>query len=180
MADQSSESLISIESVEPNWDQAKLLDLSDSVRADLRDGNIFGPNATKLSCFLEAALKDEERRYPTLDFETIEYARLDKLLAELLQFADTMKTSGLTPELLLRFRADVSEAKSLQRRWRRRLDPFLFMINQHRCAVLVEGGRLKDVAFNSSLDYDLGKWQTKKVAGPVSEVEANLQFEPGQ
>ncbi|KAI3343441.1 hypothetical protein F4824DRAFT_439929 [Ustulina deusta] len=179
MADQSSESLISIESVEPNWDQAKLLDLSDSVRADLRDGNIFGPNATKLSCFLEAALKDEERRYPTLDFETIEYARLDKLLAELLQFADTMKTSGLTPELLLRFRADVSEAKSLQRRWRRRLDPFLFMINQHRCAVLVEGGRLKDVAFNSSLDYDLGKWQTKKVAGPVSEVEANLQFEPG-
>ncbi|KAI1426733.1 PUA-like domain-containing protein [Xylaria sp. FL1777] len=179
MTDLSSESLPLDEPTEFNWSRTKLLDLSDSIRADLRDGNVFGPNAEKLSSFLEAALKDEERKYPTLDFETIEYARLDKLLAELLQFADTMKTSRLVPELLLRFRVDVSEAKSLRRIWRRRFREQFFMINQHRCAILVEGGRLKDVAFNSSLDYDLGKWQTKKVAGPVSEVEANLKFEPG-
>ncbi|KAI0816421.1 hypothetical protein GGR55DRAFT_697295 [Xylaria sp. FL0064] len=179
MADRSSETLPSNELDEPNWDRRKLLDLSDSIRLDLREGNIFGPNAEKLSNFLEAALKDEERRHPKLDFDTIEYARLDKLLSELLQFAETIKTSDLTPELLLRFRVDVSEAKSLRRSWRRRFREQFFMINQHRCAILVEGGRLKDVAFNSSLDYDLGKWQTKNMTGPVSEVEANLKFEPG-
>ncbi|KAJ3573168.1 hypothetical protein NPX13_g4795 [Xylaria arbuscula] len=174
-----SEALTSEETAGPIWNRKNLLELSDSIRADLRDGNVFGPNAEKLSYFLEAALKDEERKYPSLDFETIEYARLDKLLAELLQFAENIKSSDLTPELLLRFRVDVSETKTLSRFWRRRFREQLFMINQHRCAILVEGGRLKDVAFNSSLDYDLGKWQTMKDTGPVSESEANLQFEPG-
>ncbi|KAI3337509.1 PUA-like domain-containing protein [Xylariaceae sp. AK1471] len=180
MTGQSSESLTSDESAElVDQNPPALLDLSDSVRAGLRDNNIVGPDAEKLSSFLEAALKDEERKYPALDFETIEYARLDKLLAELLQFADTLKTSGLTPELLLRFRVDVSQAKSLRRSWRRRFREQFFMMDQHRCAILVEGGRLKDVSFNNSLEYDLGKWQTKKLTGPVSEVEGNLKFEPG-
>ncbi|KAJ2995967.1 hypothetical protein NUW58_g1130 [Xylaria curta] len=179
VTDPPSGSSTSNSSADSRWDQAKLLDLSDSVRAGLRDSRVFGPDTEKLSSFLEAALKDEERRYPTLDFETIEYARLDKLLAEVLQFADAMKTSDLTLELLLRLRVHVSQAKHLRRLWRRRFREKFFMIDQHRCAVLVEGGPLKDVSFNSSLDYDLGKWQTRRVTGPVSEVEGNLQFEPG-
>ncbi|KAI0480465.1 hypothetical protein GGR56DRAFT_626219 [Xylariaceae sp. FL0804] len=52
------------------------------------------------------------------------------------------------------------------------------MLDQHRCAVLVQGGRLKDVSFDSSLSYDLGKWQTK-VNCPMSELENNQQFEAG-
>ncbi|KAI1191124.1 hypothetical protein F5B17DRAFT_348718 [Nemania serpens] len=175
----SSEQLTSNELAESDWNRTKLLNLSDSVRARLRDGNVSGLGGERLSSFLEAALTDEERKHPTLDFETIEYARLDKLLAELLQSADTIKPSDLTPELLLRFRVNVSQAKSLRRLWRRRFREQYFMMDQHRCAILVEGGRLKDVSFNSSLDYDLGKWQTKKLTGPVSEVEANLEFEPG-
>lgn len=115
-----------------------------------------------------------------LDFGTIEHARLDKLLSEIIQFADTMKNSSLSPEFLLRLRVNVSQAKNLRRLWRRRFREQFFMIDKHRCGVLVEDGRLKDVSFNSLLDYDLGKWQTMRVTGPVSEVEANLQFEPGQ
>lgn len=181
MIGQSSEQLTSNElAAESDWNQTKLLNLSDSVRARLRDGNPSGLSGERLSSFLEAALGDEERKHPTLDFETIKYARLDKLLSELLQSADTIKPSNLTPELLLRFRVNVSQAKGLRRLWRRRFREQYFMMDQHRCAVLVEGGRLKDVSFNSSLDYDLGKWQTKKLSGPVSEVEANLEFEPGQ
>lgn len=180
MIGHSSEQLTSNELAESDWNRTKLLNLSDSVRARLRDGNVSGLGGERLSSFLEAALTDEERKHPTLDFETIEYARLDKLLAELLQSADTIKPSDLTPELLLRFRVNVSQAKSLRRLWRRRFREQYFMMDQHRCAILVEGGRLKDVSFNSSLDYDLGKWQTKKLTGPVSEVEANLEFEPGQ
>ncbi|KAI1180025.1 hypothetical protein F4777DRAFT_598992 [Nemania sp. FL0916] len=179
IVDPSCDTLTSNEPAEPGWNRAKLLSLSDSIRARLRSGIDLGMDSEKLSSFFDAALKDEERNYPTLDFETIEYARLDKLLAELLQFADRIKASNLMPEVLLRFRINISRAKSLQRYWRRRFREQLFMIDQHRCAILVEGGRLKDVSFNTSLDYDLGKWQTKRLTGPVSEVEANLQFEPG-
>ncbi|KAI0481470.1 PUA-like domain-containing protein [Xylaria cf. heliscus] len=180
MADYTFEPVTPSDSGGPYWDEVELLNLSDSVRAGLRGGgHVSIPEADKLSSFLEAALKDEERRYPTLSSEIIEYARLDKLLSEILQFADTMKTSDLSPEFLLRLRVNVSQAKSLRRLWRRRFREQFFMMDQHRCAVLVEGGRLKDVSFNSSLDYDLGKWQTMRVAGPVSEVEVTLQFEPG-
>ncbi|KAI1828348.1 hypothetical protein F4861DRAFT_547437 [Xylaria intraflava] len=179
--DCSSESLTSTDSFEPDWNRRTLLDLSDSVRASLRNNHVLstGVDAEKLSNFLETALKDEERRYPRLDFETIEYARLDKLLAELIQLADTIKASDLMPDFALRFRVDASHAKKLRFFWRRRFREKLFMIDRYRCAVLVQGGRLKDVSFNSSLEYDLGKWQTKRLTGPVSEVEANLQFEPG-
>jgi hypothetical protein len=180
MAAQSSESLTSNESVEFNWDKAELLDLSDSVRTGLRNDNTVGPDAQRLSSFLEDALMDEEQKYPSLDFEMIEYTRLDKLLAEFLQFAETVKSPGSMSELPLRFRVDVPHAKDLRRLWRRRFREKFFMMDQHRCAILVEGGRLKDVSFNSSLEYDLGKWQAKKVTDLVSEVEGNQQFEPGQ
>jgi hypothetical protein len=193
MTDHSSDSLSSgDESVDQEWDRAELLALSDSVRAGLRSNNNVafgvGPEADKLSSFLEAALNDEDRKYPTLDFQTIEYARLDKMVAEILLFADTMGTSSssggvllaLSSEHMLRFRADVSLVKGLRRLWRRRFREQFFMMDQHRCAVLVDGGRLKDVSFSNSLEYDLGKWHTLKVAGPVSEVEGNQTFDAGQ
>ncbi|KAI1484667.1 hypothetical protein F5X96DRAFT_692190 [Biscogniauxia mediterranea] len=174
----SAESLSSDESRELGWNQTTLLELSDSVRESLRHERTLGRDAERLSSFLEAVLKDEERKQPTLDFETIEYARLDKLLADMLHFAEIVKVSSLTADLPLRFRADVSHAKSLRRIWRRRFREKFFMIDQHRCAMLVKGGRLKDVSFNNSLTYDLGKWQTKRNI-PISEVEGNQKFEPG-
>ncbi|KAI2637467.1 hypothetical protein GGS21DRAFT_480644 [Xylaria nigripes] len=176
--DQSFESMTPNDSPEPDWNREMLLDLSDSVRAGLRS-NYVVDGGTELSNFLDLALKDEERRYPKLECETIEYARLDKLLSEFIQFADTVKTPDLTPELLLRFRVNTSQAKKLRALWRRRFREQLFMMDQHRCEVLVHGGRLKDVSFNKSLEHNLSKWQTKRLTGPVSEVEANQEFEPG-
>ncbi|KAI1212932.1 PUA-like domain-containing protein [Annulohypoxylon truncatum] len=206
-----------------DYDRVALLDLSDSVRASLQHDKTIGPDYDKLSEFLEAALRDEELRHPGLDFETVEYARLDKLLAELLHHAGSLRigsgpTSGglgaamalVTPirsthethnphigtwtsrnshvgagrkragsvELPPRYRADLAAAKNLLRAWRRRFREQYFMMDQHRCAVLVKGGRLKDVSFDSSLTYDLGKWHTK-VSDPISELESNLGFETG-
>ncbi|CAJ2506423.1 Uu.00g005530.m01.CDS01 [Anthostomella pinea] len=174
----STESLASNESFDLDWDQKALLELSDSVRASLRKDNAVGPEAERLSSFLEAVLKDEERKQPTLDFEAIEFARLDKLLAELLAFAEMVKVASFTADLPLRFRVDVSHAKSLQRIWRRRFREQFFMMDQHRCAILVKGGRLKDVSFNNSLTYDVSKWETK-MSDPISELEGNLQYEAG-
>ncbi|KAI1457595.1 PUA-like domain-containing protein [Annulohypoxylon moriforme] len=217
-----------------DFDRGALLSLSDSVRASLQHDKMIGPDNDKLSEFLEAALRDEELRRPMLDFETVEYARLDKLLADLLHHADALRLSGPPPsigpggpgggtttfaalvtpirsthethnphigtwtirnggarkrdgsgsgaaegcEVPLRYRADLAAAKSLMRAWRRRFREQYFMMDQHRCAVLVKGGRLKDVNFDSSLSYDLGKWHTK-VSDPISELEGNLGFEMG-
>ncbi|KAI2631005.1 hypothetical protein GGR54DRAFT_181281 [Hypoxylon sp. NC1633] len=184
------ESLIAIESGALKWNRAALLELSDSVRGSLQRDSAEGPDAEKLSCFLDAALRDEEQTYqPMLDFETVEYARLDKLVADLLRAADGPKTTGpnLAPphavtgavdEASMQSRVNAMHAKSLRRLWRRRFREQYFMMDQHRCAILVKGGRLKDVSFSSSLAYDLGTWHTK-VTGPISELEGNLQFDPG-
>ncbi|KAI0834928.1 PUA-like domain-containing protein [Hypoxylon sp. FL0890] len=189
---------------ELDWDRDALLELSDQIRASLQRTKTAHPHADKLSAFLEAALRDLELRpgRPTLDFDTIEYARLDKLVAEILNLAETVRitpsysshvggtgkgakkggSEGLGMEevvpCLSRYRADVTNAETLLRVWRRRFRERYFMMDQHRAAVLVKEGRLKDVSFNSSLAFDLGKWCTK-VSDPISELEGNLQFDPG-
>ncbi|RYP56892.1 hypothetical protein DL771_011534 [Monosporascus sp. 5C6A] len=165
------------DSSEQVWDKEALLSLSDSVRASLQGRRVLGPKAEELRSFLETASKDEERKHPTLDFDTIEYARLDKLLTEILAYVESLRHSTLASELSLAFRVDISNAKSLRRAWRRRFREQYFMLDQHRCAVLLDS-RLKNVSFEKALGYDLGKWQTPD-SDPVSELEGNLQFEPG-
>ncbi|RYO90614.1 hypothetical protein DL766_008184 [Monosporascus sp. MC13-8B] len=173
----SADSADSSDSSKQIWDKEALLNLSDSVRASLQGKRALGPKAEELRNFLETALKDEDRKHPTLDFDMIEYARLDKLLTELLAYAEALRRSTLASELSLAFRVDISNAKSLRRAWRRRFREQYFMLDQHRCAVLLDS-RLRDVSFEKALGYDLGKWQTP-ASDPVSELEGNLQFEPG-
>ncbi|KAI1766341.1 hypothetical protein GGR53DRAFT_486373 [Hypoxylon sp. FL1150] len=170
-----------------NWDRDVLLKLSDSVRASLRRDKIPGPDADELSVFLDAAWRyEEQRRYPVLDFKTIEYAHLDKLLAELLEFAETLKagpgqattTATITTvedALPSRFRIDVINAESLSRIWRKRFRDQYFMIDQHRREALVTGGRLTEASFNDPLAYN----RSTKTDDPISELEGNLQFEAG-
>lgn len=141
--------------------------------------NNLGPCHEKLSNFLHAALQDEDKKHPVLDLKRIQHARLDKMLNDMLNYADTVKGTKFSAHFALGFRVDTSNAKNLRRAWRRRYREQYFMLDQRRCAVIVEGGHLKDVSFNASLYYNMHKWQTK-CAGPVSEIEGNLQFEPGQ
>ncbi|KAI1414694.1 PUA-like domain-containing protein [Hypoxylon sp. FL1857] len=211
----------SLASYEPelNWDQDALLELSDQIRESLQRTKSVHPHGDKLSAFLEAALRDVELRpgRPTLDFETIEYARLDKLIADILtttekvrissnancvkgadgwgggggggvavggskiEIGEAMQTgTGKLGPCLSRYRADVANAKTLLRAWRRRFREQYFMMDQRRASVLVREGRLKDVSFNNSLACELGKWYWyTKVSGPVSELEGNLHFDPG-
>ncbi|KAI1268678.1 hypothetical protein F5Y18DRAFT_424041 [Xylariaceae sp. FL1019] len=140
-----------------------------------------------MGTFFEVMSRDEQREHPTLSLETIEYARLDKLLAEFLQLAEAIvrrlrdRTDSwkLIPEDALRIRIDILHGRSLYDSWRRRFRQQWFMMDQHRYAMLVCGGRLKDVSFENSLGYDLGKWQTSEASGPVSEVEGNQNFDSG-
>ncbi|KAF3003309.1 hypothetical protein E8E14_008177 [Neopestalotiopsis sp. 37M] len=177
---QSTESLHSNDSAgDDNWDKAALLNLSDSVRASIRHDESLGVDAGKLSAFLETIIRDEERKHPTMTFEIIEYARLDKLLEELLHFSGLMKAASHTVELPLRFRVDISHSKKLRVLWRHRFREQYAMIDQLRCAVMVKGGRLKEVSFTSAVAYDLGMWQTAATNNQVGADEGNQVFEPG-
>ncbi|KAI4869453.1 hypothetical protein F4820DRAFT_444051 [Hypoxylon rubiginosum] len=163
-----------------DWDREALLKLSDSIRASLGRDKALGPDANELSDFLDAAWKyEDQRRHAALDIETIEYARLDKLLAEVLDFAETLKDGPGHPTAAddppLRFRVDVLNAKSLSRSWRKRFRDQYFMIDQHRREALMTGGRLTDASFNDPLIYSGGT----KTNDPISELEGNLQFEAG-
>ncbi|KAH7037945.1 PUA-like domain-containing protein [Microdochium trichocladiopsis] len=163
---------------ESKYNQDALLEMSDSVRLSLLRDNALGPWHEKLSSFLHTALRDEEMDDPVIDLDRIQHARLDKLLNELLNYAESVRITKFSAHFALGFRVDMSNAKNLRRAWRRRYREQYFMLDQRRCAVMVEGGHLKDVSFNACLIYNLSKWQTIG-ASPVSEIEANLQFEPG-
>lgn len=154
------------------------MDLSNAVRASLGGNKALGPRVEELRGFLEAALQDEGRKHPTLDFFTIQYARLDKLLADILTYADSLRRSSLATELSLAFRVDISNAKSLRRAWRQRFRELYIMVDQRRTEQMVECD-LQNVSFSYSSLLESGKWQTS-VTEPVSEREANLEFEPGQ
>ncbi|KAI0383122.1 hypothetical protein F5Y04DRAFT_270178 [Hypomontagnella monticulosa] len=187
-------SLPPIEPIETiQWDKDELLALSDSVRAQLRRQRKGGPDVQKLYKFLEVASRDEyrPRGRPTLDIETIEHARLDKLISDMLQLAEHMKlklravattqanrgdprAGELPPECAV----NVARAKALRRAWRRRFRERYFMIDQHRYAVLVRCGRLRDLSFDGSLAYTSGSWHTR-AKNPVPELEGNLDFDPG-
>ncbi|KAL2164697.1 hypothetical protein VTH06DRAFT_3914 [Thermothelomyces fergusii] len=109
-----------------NFGPAALLELSDSVRESLaRHGN-FGPEADQLSFFLELALVEEVMGTPSLDFETVRVARLDKLVADL-------TVCGEGPfSLAPRFVHDVVTAGKLERKWRARFRADYLMIDEIR------------------------------------------------
>ncbi len=155
-----------------------MLDLSDSVRASLESKKALGPEVQELRNFLDMALRDDERKNPTLEFDTIEYARLDKMLVALLSLKDSFRRSTLADDLSLSSRVDISKAKNLWRAWRRRFREHYIMIDQHRSETLLRT-QLMGVYFHGSIAHESWKWQAE-VYGPISELEGNLQFEPGQ
>ncbi|KAF6820995.1 hypothetical protein CSOJ01_00430 [Colletotrichum sojae] len=160
-------------SVEPFPTSEELLELCDSVRASLRQDKSLGLEADRIQNLLERALKEELRHTPTLDFETLQYARLDKLLADMLDPANRP-----TP-LPLRFRADMAVAESLQKMWRARFRDQYFSIDDFRQRSMSVGGEMRDITFTSAGKDPLESWAVQNDRGSISELEVNQQFEPG-
>ncbi|KAF6842807.1 hypothetical protein CMUS01_02733 [Colletotrichum musicola] len=160
-------------SVEPFPTSEELLELCDSVRASLRQDKTLGPEADRIQNLLERALKEELRHTPTLDFETLQYARLDKLLADILDPANRP-----TP-LPLRFRADMAVAESLQKMWRARFRDQYFSIDDFRQRSMSIGGEMRDITFTSAGKDPLESWAVQNDRGSISELEVNQQIEPG-
>jgi hypothetical protein len=114
-----------------------LLELSNSVRESLAKHGDFGPDADRLSFFLELALIEEEEGHPTLDFETIKAAHLDKLVAALTECGE------MAGSLLDRSVHDVVTAEKLEHLWQTRFKLDYFMIDEIRAHDLAVRWQLK-------------------------------------
>lgn len=154
------------------FDDDSLLELCDTVRTNLDEGRL-GSRWEEAMGFLAAILRDEMDGKPVIELSTVENARLDKLLADI---ADSKARPYPAPS---RFRDDVTLAERLQRRWRARFRQGYFVIDQGRYLNLPKTGRLRDIAINSQAEGRHDLWKAKSCQ-TVSELEGNLECEPGQ
>lgn len=154
--------------------EPKLLELSDDIRAQLLEGASLGDSAEIAKRTLRELVRDESGAIPVLDFATIQNARLDKLLSDML-------TLGHQQALLpLRSRVDTLMAERLQRLWMARFREKYFNIDQIRHQNLSKSSRLKDIMFNDAATDGWDLWQAEGSETTLSGLESNLQFQPGQ
>jgi hypothetical protein len=172
--------LASEEPAESGWAKAALLTLSDSVRASLEHDKSLGPDAEELGNFLATTLRDEERRMPPFELDTIEYARLDRLLSDIIDhFIDMRSLAKSAYELPLKVRIDAKNAKKLRTSWERRFRANYFRFDERRLKTLIDRGLLRDISFGNKITYDMGTLQSRG-SSPISDTESSLQFEAGQ
>ncbi|PON28036.1 hypothetical protein TGAM01_v203173 [Trichoderma gamsii] len=154
--------------------EPKLLELSDDIRAHLLEGASLGDSAEIIKRTLRELVIDESGAIPVLDFATIQNARLDKLLSDMLTLGHQQ---ALLPP---RSRVDTFMAERLQRLWIARFREKYFSIDQIRHQNLSKSSRLKDIMFNDAATDGWGLWQAEGSETTLSGLESNLQFRPGQ
>ncbi|UKZ80605.1 hypothetical protein TrVFT333_008367 [Trichoderma virens FT-333] len=154
-------------------DDAKLLELSDDIRSHLVQDASLGPRAGVVKRALRELVRDESSAIPAIGFATIQNARLDKLLSDILTLGHQQASSHLRP------RIDTDMAERLQRLWMARFREKYFNVDQTRHQNLSNTGTLKDVVFNNITSDGWELWQAKECR-TLSELEWNLQFKPGQ
>lgn len=116
-----------------------------------------------------------------VSFLTLQTARLDKLLVDMLRAYERETTSvnmhGDVVETGLG--SEIETASSLQKYWQSRFKAEYFVIEKYRYDSLMTG-RLQDVSFSAVASDGLGVWAPPKDAVEVSEAEGNMKFIPGQ
>lgn len=141
------DALLSIGLLDPGsrWlSEPKLLELSDDIRSHLLEDASLGPRAEVVKRALRELARDEGGAMPALNFATIQNARLDKLLSDLLTLGHQQASFRLRP------RIDTGMAERLQRSWMARFREKYFNIDQTRHLGLSKTSRLKDIVFNDT------------------------------
>lgn len=115
-----------------------------------------------------------------ITFATIQEARLDKLLTDMMRAYDREMTAvplgGTATETGLG--SEIETASSLQRYWESRFKSQYIGIDKYRYDDLMSGS-LKDVVWSTLASDSLGVWAPKE-AHEISEVEGNTTFVPGR
>jgi hypothetical protein len=99
------------------------------------------PLIRQLVFFLESSLEREQLRLPSVDFSTIKFAHLDRLLDDIIEF-DQQRGSQSAKTF-----SYVGLACALQRAWQSKFRNRYFMLNELRSMELESCGRLRRVEF---------------------------------
>lgn len=163
---------IQMEPPRPN-DTKVLLTICDSVRGALAATKTLGPDCHALTQRLDTILQSEvHNSEDMLDFETIMRARLDKLLADLVNPVNRPPAGAVGGRQF----AAVTAANILQKRWRVRFKERYFEMDELRHAIMLGSGRLRAVSFSTAPDEGIVIW----TADQGRQAEADIQFVPGQ
>lgn len=158
-------------------DDKALLALCDQCRKSLQEDKSLGTRRNELIKVLRTAVKSECDGAPTLSFSTIDVARLDKLLAEILN------AENHPSPLPVQFRADIQIAESLQRQWRARFRESYFGLDHKRYVSLTApGGKLDNMVFKEGEEENAPNknfWEARRSSEKLSECEGTDEFAEG-
>ena len=177
---------------ESNRNVSKLRALSDTVRAALSQGRTLALlELEQLSFVLDMMLSDEidyktaseasatGQASQKLTFSTIQNARLDKLLSEIIHVYETESFSARPPIAEVGLESEIETVQSLQKYWHARFKSAYFALDQYRLDDLFSDA-LRDVLFSTVASDGLGKWSRRgQIAHELSEAEVSLHFVPG-
>ena len=155
-------------------DDQLLLDLCNAARASLHDGRNSGSNGKIILDFLRSALADECNHNPTIQLSTIAAAKLDKLIADMMDPQNHQTALAFSPRL------SMSLPERLQRRWRARFREDYFDLDQKRYSNLPETGLLRDIEFNSITNDPSKIWRLSKTRKRRGLHSRQPSFEPGE
>jgi len=164
--------------MEAAFSPKKLLELSDDVRESIIDQGRLASSPQlmqQLVLFIETALSEENRGVPSIDFDTIKTAHLDRLLVEIIDHANNV---GLQSAKTFSY---VTTAKALQRAWRKRFKSEYFKIDEIRILELASCGRLREISFitPTQLTPTPNAWKASDIDA-FSDIDGNSQFQVGQ
>ncbi|KAM0138657.1 hypothetical protein ACHAP3_003521 [Botrytis cinerea] len=148
------------------------LEKSDFIRKELRKP-VFPINEIHT---LESLIDDLLDEGPSLDFEIITYARLDKIVEEILQHVrNNFLSQGPS------FRRIMRKAQKLREQWIGTFGDRFNTMDDERLKFMKESGCLRDIELQPTSELsklDGPTWKIKRAA-TFSEKEANENFEPG-
>ncbi|KAM0316679.1 hypothetical protein ACHAO8_002964 [Botrytis cinerea] len=148
------------------------LEKSDFIRKELRKP-VFPINEIHT---LESLIDDLFDEGPSLEFEIITYARLDKIVEEILQHVrNNFLSQGPS------FRRIMRKAQKLREQWIGTFGDRFNTMDDERLKFMKESGCLRDIELQPTSELsklDGPTWKIKRAA-TFSEKEANENFEPG-
>lgn len=156
------------------WNSQGLLELSDIVRETLTNGQPLGPDSEELPLLLEALVAAEVNKSPTITFDTIREAALDKLLEDI---QDGTKGPSVVPPT---FQAVTYMAKELQKHWKSRFTSRYLFIDELRRTQLITSGRLRGVRFSINATGAQGIWRPKDIMSSTTEGSNGIPVDTGQ
>ncbi|KAF5879737.1 uncharacterized protein Bfra_006944 [Botrytis fragariae] len=148
------------------------LEKSDFIRKELRKP-VFPVNEIRT---LESLIDDLLDEGPSLEFEVITYARLDKIVEEILQHVrNNFLSQGPSFKQIMR------KAQKLREQWIETFGDRFHTMDDERLKFMKKSGCLRDIELQTTSEIsklDGPAWKVRRAA-TFSEKEANENFEPG-